>query len=69
MAYERPTCYNKALDLLSLRSHFQQELKYKLLRRGYEEEEIEDVLERLIEKRFLDDRATAFEFARSRAAR
>ena len=66
---ELPPCYNKALDLLSRRSHFRQELKYKLLRRGYEEEEVEEVLDRLIEKRFLDDRATAFEFARSRVAR
>ena len=64
-----PTCYNKALDLLSRRAHFRRELKLKLGKRGYGEEDIESTLERLEERNFLNDANLAQEYVRSRVAR
>ena len=65
----RPTCYNKALDLLSRRGHFRRELEYKLRRREYSDEEIAAAFEKLEERRFLDDRALAKEYVQSRLRR
>lgn len=63
------SCYDKALDLLSRRSHLRRELIYKLNRREYSEEEIESTLERLEARGFLDDLATSKEWVASRLAR
>jgi len=68
-ARQQPTCYNKALELLSRRGHFRRELKYKLAKRGYDEEEVESTLSRLEERNFVDDRALAREYANSRLRR
>ena len=54
-----PPCYDKALDLLARRAHSRAELERKLLARGYEEDEVERVLERLLAARLLDDKAYA----------
>lgn len=63
------SCYDKALDLLSRRSHFRRELAFKLRRREYDDEVIEATLGRLEEKGFLDDLATAREWVASRLSR
>lgn len=66
---ERPTCYNKAIDLLSRRPHFSTELRTKLRQRSYDDTEIEETLVRLEERRFLDDRETARIFVESKLRR
>ena len=64
------TCYEKALELLGRRSHFRQELKAKLARRGdYEESEISQTLDRLAEGGHLDDRSTAEQLVAERLRR
>ncbi len=62
-------CGQKALDLLSRRSHFAHELERKLRQRGYQEVEVEATLERLRGEGLIDDRRTAREFVRGRLAR
>jgi regulatory protein len=62
------TCGQKALDYLSRRSHFERELERKL-RRGYDDDEVAETLERLRAQGFVDDRRTAAEFVRGRLAR
>ncbi len=66
---QRAPCGQKALDLLSLRSHFERELERKLLKRGYDEAEVAETLGRLRDQGFVDDRRTAGEFVRGRLAR
>lgn len=46
-----------AVDLLSRQEQSEQRLREKLLRKGYEDEEIEAAMARLHEKRYLDDEA------------
>ena len=66
---ERIPCSQKALDLLSRRSHFERELARKLSQRGYDAEDVADTLDRLRDQGFVDDRRTAAEFVRGRLAR
>ncbi|MCP3960307.1 MAG: regulatory protein RecX [bacterium] len=66
---QRIPCGRKALDLLSRRSHFEKELRVKLAKRGYEEAEVAETLERLRGQGLLDDRQTARSFVRGRLAR
>ncbi|HTQ79057.1 MAG TPA: regulatory protein RecX [Thermoanaerobaculia bacterium] len=61
--------YEKAVDLLSARPHFRRELAVKLAARRFPAAEIEAALDRLTEERYLDDRATAESFVRSRLER
>ena len=68
-ASEGPSCWDKALDLLSRRSHFERELDRKLRTRGYGSEEVESTMERLRERGFVDDERSAREFVRSKRAR
>ena len=53
------SCFDKACDLLSRRSHFRAELERKLRQRGYQEEAIVEALERLTGLGYLDDAACA----------
>ncbi len=66
---ERIPCSQKALDLLSRRSHFERELERKLRQRGYDSGEVAETLERLRAEGFVDDRRTAGEFVRGRLRR
>lgn len=66
---ELPPCRNKAMDLLARRPHFRRELEAKLLKRGYEDDEVVPVLDRLEEERYLDDRQTAETFVEARLRR
>ncbi len=63
------SCGQRALDLLSRRSHFARELERKLHQRGYDEAEVEATLEKLRDQGLVDDRRTAAEFVRGRLAR
>ncbi len=69
MSPSRRTCGQKALDLLSRRSHFERELERKLRQRGYDEAEVAGTLERLRDQGLVDDRRTAGEFVRGRLTR
>lgn len=64
-----PSAYQKGVQLLAARPHFRRELAAKLARRGFEEVEVEAVLDRLSEQGYLDDLKTARDFASQRAAR
>jgi len=65
----RPSCYQKAVDLLARRAHFRRELAAKLGARGYPEEEIGDALDRLGHQGYVDDRETARQWVDARLAR
>lgn len=69
MTRERPSCYQKAADLLARRAHFSAELAAKLRARGYAEDEVASALDRLTRHGYLDDRRTAADFAAARLAR
>lgn len=53
MHYEE--AYNKAIDLLARRGHFEAELNQKLLKRGYESDVIEKVISECREKGCVND--------------
>lgn len=56
-----------ALKLLGLRSHSREELERKLLKKGYTQESIEPVLEKLTKQGLLDDRMFSMELIRSKS--
>lgn len=62
-------CFDKAVDLLSRRTHFRRELSSKLSSRGYEPEEIAATVERLAGLGYLDDRQATEQFTRQKLAR
>ncbi len=66
---QRTSCYGKAIDLLSRRSHFERELERKLSQRSYDEAEIAETLDRLRTENLVDDAKTAREFIRGKLAR
>ncbi len=68
-AREKPSCYEKAVELLARRSHFEAELTRKLGERGYGEEEVSEALARLRQQGYLDDARTAGELVEQRRAR
>lgn len=51
--------YEQALRFLAIRNHSSTELKNKLFRKGYSEDEIADVLEDLSNKGWVDDESLA----------
>lgn len=63
------SCREKAMDLLSRRSHFRRELESKLAQRGYEDDEVRATVDRLEEQGFVDDDRTAAEFVEGRLRR
>lgn len=62
----RAPCYNRALDALARRARSCAELRRWLLQREYAAEEVEQVLDRLVAGRLLDDLAFARGFAQAR---
>lgn len=64
-----PGAMTFALKLLGLRSHSKDELKRKLLKKGYSSEGIEPVIEKLSRMGALDDHAFGMEVIRSRSRR
>lgn len=63
------TAYQKAVQLLGSRPHFQRELQAKLAQRGFPAEEIEEALDRLAVQGYLDDSKTAAGFVEQRLSR
>jgi regulatory protein len=58
-----------ALDLLSRRAHFRNELERKLLAKGWDANDVAAALDRLERAKLLDDRRSAIEFAQARLRR
>ena len=63
------SAYQKALELLARRPHFEREIRRKLTDRGFDEEECEAAVERLRASRYLDDLECARGFIRSKLRR
>ena len=59
-------CYDKALSLLALREHSVEEMKQKLLSKGYNKNEIEEAVKRLIDENYLSDSRFCQGYIRSR---
>jgi regulatory protein len=64
-----PTAYQKAVQLLASRPHFRREMELKLASRKFPADEIAAALDRLTSEGYLDDRAAAEGFIRSRLSR
>jgi regulatory protein len=62
------TAEDAAVRYLAARSHSRQELRRKLVRKGFEDEEIEAALGRLAELGYLNDEAFARSLVRRRSA-
>ena len=63
------SAYERALRLLARRPHFTAELRAKLERKGYSQEEADGAVAELLQKRYLDDLDTARQRVRQRLAR
>lgn len=63
---EKRRAKQRAYRILAGRAHSEKELREKLLRKGVEARIVEEVIAELKEQRFLDDRAFALAYARSR---
>jgi regulatory protein len=55
----RKSCFDEALHLLSYRSHSRMELTRKLRRRGYEEKEIEQAIDKAAHYGYINDEELA----------
>jgi len=64
-----PSCYDKAVELLARRPHFERELSRKLEARGFPSSAIEETLARLRRHGYVDDHAAAKSFVAQRLAR
>lgn len=58
--------YDKALSLLEVREHTAKEIREKLLKRGYGDEEVDDAISRLLEEGAIDDARYVESYVRSR---
>ncbi len=61
------TAWDKALDLLSRRSYTRGEIRRRLVRGGWDEDEVGQVLAKLERLSLVDDRQVAYNHARRRA--
>ena len=59
-------CYDKSLSLLALREHSVEEMKQKLLSKGYNKSEIEEAIKKLKDENFLSDSRFCQVYIRSR---
>ena len=66
---ETPSAYDRAVKLLARRTHFRRELADKLAQRGYPRDEIDEALDRLAARRYLDDAEAARQFVGGRLGR
>ena len=58
--------YDKALSLLAMREHTAKEIKDKLTRKGYSDDDITDAVERLISENAISEERFAESYIRSR---
>ena len=68
-AFQEPEAYEAALSLLDYSARTENEMKKKLLMKGYLLEVIESVIERLKEARLIDDRQLAERIAENASSR
>jgi regulatory protein len=68
-ARPRPSCRDKAAELLARRPHFRAQLAAKLAARGYPPEEVDEALEAMTRHGYLDDTAAARGFVAGQLAR
>jgi len=66
---ERLSAYDQAVKLLARRTHFRRELQQKLVQRHYPSDEIEEALDRLEGRRYLDDEDASRRFVEGRLGR
>ena len=66
---ERLSAYDQAVKLLTQRTHFRREIEAKLAQRSYSSDEIGEAVERLLERRYLDDAEAARQYAGGRLSR
>ena len=62
----RRSTYDRALDLLALRSRSVAELRRKLIQKGEPAADVDEAIARLLDQRLLDDAEFARQFARSK---
>ena len=62
------SAYDQAVKLLARRTHFRRELEQKLVQRRYPSDEIEEALDRLESRRYLDDEDASRQFVEGRLA-
>ena len=55
----RLSAYQTAIKVLTLRDHGKEELRRKLAGKGYDRNEVDECIERLIELRYIDDSRVA----------
>jgi regulatory protein len=60
----RKSCHERALGLLAVRMRSRRELRDRLLRAGFDADEVDDVVERLAGVGLIDDERFAEEYAR-----
>jgi regulatory protein len=62
------TTYDRALDLLAIRSRSVAELRRKLIQKGEDAAAVDEAIARLLDQRLLDDAEFARQFARAKIA-
>ncbi len=62
----RPSAYDQAVKLLARRTHFRRELEQKLVQRRYPSDEIDEALDRLEGRRYLNDEDASRQFVEGR---
>lgn len=63
----RTSAWDTALRVLARRGHSVAEIRRKLASKGFDADAIDDVVERLVERRLVDDRTLAYNHALRRA--
>lgn len=63
------SAYDRAVKLLARRTHFRREIAEKLTSRGYPRDEVDQALERLAARRYLDDAEASRQFVAGRLGR
>ena len=58
--------YDKALSLLAVREHTAKEIREKLLKRGYGDDEVDEAISHLLEEGAIDDARYVESYVRSR---
>lgn len=64
---KQPSAYERAVRMLASRRQTASRLREKLLGKGYAPTEVDEAIDRLVELGYLDDRATAQDWARELA--
>lgn len=63
------SAYDRAVKLLARRTHFRREIADKLASRGYPRDEVDEALDRLAARRYLDDAEASRQFVTGRLGR